>query len=902
MALLRRLADHGIHFTVDGGKWNGNEAPMDVTFLEHMMRRTGGFVAIVPDRSTVDTPAWSPYQAFEYGLAIRSRKPRLIIAENRIPAGPLVGSDRTRMLYFDRESNDFADHGDPSTIDRQISSFVSRAREHVRPAQHESAPAFLLTDTSSPLEAVRREVELRGKKKNGDFFKVDRFELSGQSSNLDIEVLGRMESIDVVVADFGSDSTPEHILALIHASSVACLRICRLSPDEDENQARQRLGLLLSEAAAARSAPPLLAGYQLDERMEPVHFWSDADQGSVADYIVDKLKEHQDRGRDLHYVKDVIEYLLSIGGRRVFVSNANSQNDRAVAIATGLKAAGFPCFQYMEESNQKTGELIENLKKEVGAASLFLAIIDDDYWESEFCRLELELAVEKWTRRELRFLIFNGSDRRRLPDFLTVDRYFELEKAKSPAVVEHVTSILGKDAPRPIDEASATRIRELVEPQLSDTNDLRRIVEGDARLAPDEVDRLLKEVEDVDAKNLLPTLISLAEVDAAGNAALAALLSAALRYVSHDKDRQWLRKILTRERLYPNLQSFVRWARFASTSESQWEPATGPVQKVFEMVVPLAGDSAKWRDVTWKTGALLASEQRTDEDGCTPLIESNARLCIRGDRKSLSMPWEWMHMSGAGDPLGRRRPVRRYLTDLSIDSFPLPIDEALARGEMPPPRVLVVGSRAPGLPNVDDELAEVRDILAARFEVLGWPVSNVRVLSAMTATPDELENQLRENQFQMVHFAGHAGFESGVPYLQLNPTDDPKGRVYGADLRRWVSGHDVRFVFLNVCTSALPDISTDERVGVQTLASDLVEGGVTEVVAHVWPIADDVAPRLASDFYEELVKTDFDAGRALMVARRSQSLDSPGWATPLLIGQYPTRERLFSSVDVPFHD
>jgi hypothetical protein len=79
------LSKHGLYFTVDPKKSDqkSDREPMDVTYLEWMMRRSACFVAVIPYRD--DPPHCSPYQLFEYSIAIRARKPRLIFYEDGIP-------------------------------------------------------------------------------------------------------------------------------------------------------------------------------------------------------------------------------------------------------------------------------------------------------------------------------------------------------------------------------------------------------------------------------------------------------------------------------------------------------------------------------------------------------------------------------------------------------------------------------------------------------------------------------------------------------------------------------------------------------------------------------------------------------------------------------------------------
>jgi hypothetical protein len=73
------LSRHKFYFTVDAEE--NSYKPMDVTYLEWMMRRCACFIAVIPRRKDELPYSCSPYQVFENGLAIRAKKPRLIFVE-----------------------------------------------------------------------------------------------------------------------------------------------------------------------------------------------------------------------------------------------------------------------------------------------------------------------------------------------------------------------------------------------------------------------------------------------------------------------------------------------------------------------------------------------------------------------------------------------------------------------------------------------------------------------------------------------------------------------------------------------------------------------------------------------------------------------------------------------------
>src|SRR5260370_10349666 len=68
----------GFSFTVDPGSTS-----LSTTYLELMMARSAGFVAVVTYRQEEEGYRCSPFIMHEYGLAVRARKPRLVLRDWR---------------------------------------------------------------------------------------------------------------------------------------------------------------------------------------------------------------------------------------------------------------------------------------------------------------------------------------------------------------------------------------------------------------------------------------------------------------------------------------------------------------------------------------------------------------------------------------------------------------------------------------------------------------------------------------------------------------------------------------------------------------------------------------------------------------------------------------------------
>jgi len=219
MTLLRDLRRRGISFTVDPPEQrqavDAIKKPMDVTFLEQMLRRSGGFLAIVPDRrSALSQESWSPYQIFEYELAVRSGKPRLIVAEKDIDAEPLVQADRNRLLYFDRTTGGLT--ASTRVSNEQIKEFVALAKAHAPPAESQRPRAIFLPDSpDNPYAELRSAIEAQGIKRLHTF-RLEPMHNSPRSADL----LGSLESVNVLIADLRPSITPPHVWGYVHARGI----------------------------------------------------------------------------------------------------------------------------------------------------------------------------------------------------------------------------------------------------------------------------------------------------------------------------------------------------------------------------------------------------------------------------------------------------------------------------------------------------------------------------------------------------------------------------------------------------------------------------------------------------------------------------------------------------------
>lgn len=205
-----------------------------------------------------------------------------------------------------------------------------------------------------------------------------------------------------------------------------------------------------------------------------------------------------------------------------------------------------------------------------------------------------------------------------------------------------------------------------------------------------------------------------------------------------------------------------------------------------------------------------------------------------------------LHAAGrAGGPQALDHAVFSYTTSLRTLSRTPPWRPRKDSGP------LVVGlSRTPGLadlPAVEQELA----ILAGTFP-------QCRILRNASATRAKITAALPDHD--IVHFTCHGGD---------NPENHYEGQLFlhdGALTFPDIAATRVdraKLAFLSACTTARSGLALPDEA--LSIATGFQLAGFSDVVATLWPIADQTAFQVASDFYTDLTA---DAGSSVAYALR----------------------------------
>jgi CHAT domain len=184
---------------------------------------------------------------------------------------------------------------------------------------------------------------------------------------------------------------------------------------------------------------------------------------------------------------------------------------------------------------------------------------------------------------------------------------------------------------------------------------------------------------------------------------------------------------------------------------------------------------------------------------------------------------------------------------------------------------------------------EVDKIEANLKETWGTQIEIVKISEAQV-TGRAMNKVLREGNFKVIHFAGHAFFDdddADLSGLLLHEGE----QFLAQKIQRLLEGRPL--VFLNACESAsTANEEEPQQIGeymqgnAEGLASAFIYGGARGCVGSLWPIYDEPAADFAVHFYNNVVR-GYMIGEALRLARRKikeDYNDQITWAAYVLYG------------------
>ena len=362
----RIFYDAGFSFTVDPGKTS-----LYTTALELMMGRSVGFAAVVTFRGEEDRYLCSPFIMYEYGLAVQARRPRLVLRDKRVPPRNFQATD-TLEVEFDIAALDRS----ADELSGKLGQFYTQARGQLAGHRYRRNQVGVAIGTETDkgqgrVQARRAAVEqyLDGR----GYETTDLVAIADDPSQL----AQAADACDLVIIDI-DDAQTSRIADFLLGRGTPLLKM-----------ARRRAGLSLPERLLG-SAPlrRAAAGSELVTYWSGAHDFESRVKQQFALAMTDRT-ELTDLDTGHRYFRN-----LGRDVQPVFVSNAGAVNDLAKDLADALVLENIPFFHYRYQNQIGPGQIWDDqLEQAVAASKVFVPLIDDSYWQSEFCRREYNVAI-----------------------------------------------------------------------------------------------------------------------------------------------------------------------------------------------------------------------------------------------------------------------------------------------------------------------------------------------------------------------------------------------------------------------------------------------------------------------------------------------------------------------------
>ncbi|MEZ4663480.1 MAG: CHAT domain-containing protein [Caldilineaceae bacterium] len=275
-------------------------------------------------------------------------------------------------------------------------------------------------------------------------------------------------------------------------------------------------------------------------------------------------------------------------------------------------------------------------------------------------------------------------------------------------------------------------------------------------------------------------------------------------------------------------------------------------------------------------GEIGACLQRSLAQAALQEAGLRLRLRLSDARDLMDIPWEYLYDADVNRflALSIDTPLVRYL-DQSGRIAPLLVK--------PPLKVLTVISSPTDFLQLDVE-EEWRKLQEAVADLESVGLLKLERLDV--ATLEQLQRQLRRQEYHVFHFIGHGGFdEVADDGVLLMEDDQGRGRAVSGQTLGMLM-HDeksLRLALLNACEGGRTS-ADDPFSGV---GQSLLQQGIPAVIAMQREVTDDTAITMAHEFYAALAD-GYPVDAALTEARKSNFVKNDlEWGTPVLYMRAP---------------
>lgn len=353
---------NGVTFAVDP-----ESEPLSVAYLELMMKRSAAFVGIVTRRPEQETYQCSPFMVFEHWLALQAQKARLVFVESGVPKD--FFPEGPGIMYFSRQMMPNI----RSEAEARIRRLATRADGAASTLGHGLGKVGLLLGKDHQFnDAVHGLIRCMG------FSPVELVIKDDDALRLAFQ----LDELDFIVHDTRSRPSPPWLMPYIGGRFIPVIKLrSRLPRDTKPVTAAWEIYDLLHTVAEAEEL------YVLYETLPEL-------TAGLARHI-ERIREERVLFTSL---KDGSRYFRSLGRRRdrVFISNAGSLNGFGRQLSAAFRRQNIAHFHYRYQNNiELATDWRGRLPDMVRGSQFFVPLITSDYWASQICVEEYDIAMEQ---------------------------------------------------------------------------------------------------------------------------------------------------------------------------------------------------------------------------------------------------------------------------------------------------------------------------------------------------------------------------------------------------------------------------------------------------------------------------------------------------------------------------
>jgi hypothetical protein len=274
---------------------------------------------------------------------------------------------------------------------------------------------------------------------------------------------------------------------------------------------------------------------------------------------------------------------------------------------------------------------------------------------------------------------------------------------------------------------------------------------------------------------------------------------------------------------------------------------------------------------------------------CAELAKSpEYHLVVVHDAPASRIPWETISIRTAGSEKVWS-PSKEAGLSHRLHSEKLPLASWLERRKREIGiNLLLIVDPLGDLPDAQREGDRIGQLAAARADI------TVKRLVNSQATVQAVQDELRNGEYDVMHYAGHASFS------ERSPADSGLRCANGVLRAGELEGlpNLPSLIFFNACESArvrkdsfgvIPEVrrgmASSGVVNSFSVAEGILRGGVANFLGTYWPVGDAAAKHFSEQFYSSLLSGDC-LGDSIQKGRTAAAASSVDWADYVFYGSY----------------